>query len=425
MNLLKNDFLKGFFNRGGHYVFSSSILSKVAKFILSILIVRFLSKEDFGLLTYALTIIVFISPFIGLGLNHSLLRFGSIAKGDIKKEDLHLYSLKYGLIGSLVLVLFVLIFSNLLVINKPEAQLYLVLLSFGLLTGYPYLLLLSKNRIYENNKRYSKIQIYYSIFSLSIIGFLTYKFAVIGNVIGILLVPVIIYFIFSKENYSHLYNKIKTIKFDYNKNKEHLKYALFVGFGAIASQFAIVSDHLIIGNLISNPEKLATYKVATLLPMNILFLPLVFLTTDFVHLATNYLDGLLLKKYYISYLKIFIPLTLFISLFLWMSADFVIPFLFGENYIDAIEILNILIVGLLALFLLRIPLGNILAAVGKSNWTAYNSFFMVLVNILLTIPLVKFYGIKGAAYATVIVFWVSGLINLTLFFYYLKTLKSK
>lgn len=417
-------FLKGFINRGGHLIFSSSIITKISNFLLSIIIVRFISKEEYGLLTYAMSIILFLSPFKGLGLNHSLLRFGSIANNPKDKKTLYYYALKYGLYGSILLVIIILSISKLLVINKPQSLNYLVLLSFGLLTSFPYLLILSKFRIFEKNKEFSKTQIYYSLISLVIIGFLTYKYAAYGNVLGTLIVPIIIFILFTKENYIEIYKKFETISFDFNKNKEIYKYAIFVGFGAIASQFAVLSDNLIIGNLINDPVELATYKVGSLIPMNLIFIPIVFFTTDFVHLAKNYLDSKLLKTYYYNYLKIFIPITIAIVAFILFFSKYFIPLLFGEEYKASIEIINILAIGLIALFLLRIPLGNTLSAIGKANWNTYNSFFMVIVNIALTIPFIKNYGIKGAAYATVLVFWISGIINLILLFYYINTINS-
>jgi len=423
MKLFNNTFLKDFIQRDGLYIFTSSILTKVANFFLSIIIVRFINKTDYGNLTYAMSIIVFASGFKGFGLNHSLLRFGSIEKDKNKQKSLYLYSLKYGMLGSLFFILIIILFSKYLVINKPNSYIYLILLSIGLLTSFPYLLLLSKLRITNKNKQFSKVQFLYSFLSLLIIGFFTYKYAAFGNVLGTLLVPILIFVFFTKDNIFKIFNKLKSMPLNFSKNKPYFKYALFVGFGAIASQFAIISDNLIIGNLISNPEKLAIYKVATLIPMNLVFLPNTFLTTDFVYLANNYLNTRILKSYYFNYLKIFIPITILISVVLWSLSNYYIPFLFGEKYIDAIKILEILIFGLIALFLLRIPLGNILAAIGKANWNTYNAFFLVLLNIPLTIIFVINYGVIGAAYATIFVFWISGLISLGLFYYYLKKIK--
>ena len=57
-----------------------------------------------------------------------------------------------------------------------------------------------------------------------------------------------------------------------------------VGLGSIVSEFLLRSDIILIGIMIGSPEIIATYKVATIIPMGLMILPRAILTT-FVHIA--------------------------------------------------------------------------------------------------------------------------------------------
>ena len=99
--------------------------------------------------------------------------------------------------------------------------------------------------------------------------------------------------------------------------------------------------------------------------------------------------------------------------------DFILS-IFGQSYSNSKPIIMILLIMLISSFLFRIPLGNMLAAVGKSKWNSISNFVLVIENIILNSILIPLYGITGAAIATTISIWTSGLIDIGLFVFYLK-----
>ena len=66
-------------------------------------------------------------------------------------------------------------------------------------------------------------------------------------------------------------------------------------------------------------------------------------------------------------------------------------------------------------FILRIPFGNMLAAVGKSNWNAIVAFIMLVLNGILNYYAIYAWGIVGAAIVTSSLLWISGILSLVLF----------
>ena len=103
-------------------------------------------------------------------------------------------------------------------------------------------------------------------------------------------------------------------------------------------------------------------------------------------------------------------------------SDFIISILFGEEYAEAANLFEILILGMVGAFILRIPFGNMLASVGKSNWNAIVAFIILVLNGILNYYAIYAWGIVGAAIVTSLLFWVSGILSLFLFFYYLKNI---
>ena len=75
---------------------------------------------------------------------------------------------------------------------------------------------------------------------------------------------------------------------------------------------------------------------------------------------------------------------------------------------------------MLGAFILRIPFGNFLASVGKSNWIAIIAFIILVLNGILNYYAIYAWGIVGAAIVTSALLWISGILSLVLFFVYLK-----
>jgi O-antigen/teichoic acid export membrane protein len=205
------------------------------------------------------------------------------------------------------------------------------------------------------------------------------------------------------------------------KKSDYAKYGVFAGLGNIASQMAWQLDTVMIGILLANSTLVATYKVAALIPFSLIFIPTVFMQTDFVYIAENHKNRKYLINYYKKYLLVFSLITTVI-LVAWYAFGGMIVRLFGPDYIEARSLINILMINVATTFLFRVPLGNILAAVGKAKWNSYSAVAMLLFNLLLNYLLIPRLEVFGAAYATVISISVSCIIALVLFVTYLKSM---
>ncbi|WP_369047922.1 oligosaccharide flippase family protein [Tenacibaculum sp. UWU-22] len=409
-------FVNNFIKRKGILVGVSSMVEKIGGFCVVFIATHFLTQNNFGLITYANTILMFIAPFIGFGIHQGLIRYGSIAKSQIEKKNLFIFTLKKGIKFSFVLIGIVILLSPLLTSNLKQANTYLIILSFQLLSLFLYEMLRVYSRIINLNKLYAYITIFKTLLLVISTYLLTLKFKNIGYVIAITLTPFLTAIFYFKKI------KLKTFK-STTLSKIQFKNILFYGFntsvGGVLSQLLYAVDILLIANIIKKEAAVALYKVSSVVPFSLLILPLIFMKTDFVLLANkSVVDKQYIKKYYFNYLKIFTVISFLIVLFFYFFSGSIMS-LFSESYTDS-SLVIIFAVGVVGALLLRIPLGNILSAVGLTKINAINSFIIVLLNIVLGYIFILKYGLVGAALTTAFLMWFSGVLSLLFFIRFLK-----
>lgn len=414
--------LRSFANRGGHFVFSSMITSKIFNFVLSVIIVRILAENIYGSISYALSIMQILIPVAGLGLHHSLLRFGAIENSVEAKNNLFKHFLKWGGLFSLIIIILLYMFSELICTRLPEARQYLLLFLPLIFTFFLSELVFSFFRIQKNNKTYS-----YGIIIKSIVLFVSCYGATIllggkGYAIAYSLAPLLVMLIMlfpAEKNYKLVHTPKTAINI-----KPYIKYGFWVGFGSIASQLVLLLDIIMVGNIIADSYQLAIYKVATIIPINLLFIPMVLLKTDYVYIAEKHKDRNFLINYYKKYLLIFSAIFSVIVV-CWLVFGNLLMSIFGPGYSSAKPLVSILLIMVGGAFLTRIPLGNMINALGKSQWNSISNLILLFVNFVLNAILIPKYGLTGAAIATSISVWLSGIINIFLFNYYLKNMCEK
>ncbi|MCL4856151.1 MAG: oligosaccharide flippase family protein, partial [Flavobacteriales bacterium] len=135
INTLSNiQFIKSFLERKGGRIVFSSFFTKLISFIISVYIIRVIPKEEYGFLVYAITIIAFIAPFKGFGIYQGFLRYGSISTSQQLKKYYFNRILFKGLLFSSILIVILIAFSPFIISNIKNSFLYLVILSFQLVT---------------------------------------------------------------------------------------------------------------------------------------------------------------------------------------------------------------------------------------------------------------------------------------------------
>lgn len=415
-----------FKDRGGIHIFASTILLRIIQFVLGVLIIRFLTKEDYGNVSYSFSIIQLLVPFSGLGLHLALLHFGPNMKTETEKIALFGFTVQKGIIYSFITSAVIFLFSGIMAARMPGAAVYLKIFSLYIISYFLFYVCISFIRIKKENRKYAASLLANSIlvFVLSMTGVIL--FGGKGYAVGFIAAPAVTGIILlsmikkSAGKTSTLFKKSDKLTLDH---KEYIKYGIHTGLGSIASQMAWQMDTIMLGLLLAESTLVATYKVASLIPFSLIFIPSVFMQTDFVYIAERYKDGHYLLNYYKKYCMVFLPITAAV-LGVWYLFNDTIVLLFGQNYVDALPVMNILMINVFSTFLFRVPLGNILAAVGKAKWNSYSAVVLLVINLGLNYVLIPKYGVFGAACATVSAIGLSSVINVVLFFVYLRSLKT-
>jgi O-antigen/teichoic acid export membrane protein len=396
---------------GFFHIFSANVINKIIQFGISVIIVRVITKEAFGMWSYANNILSFFLLVEGLGVVPGLLQFASSSKTKEEKLSYLKYALLVGILFNLGLAIVILLFTTffqLPVRGSSEILRYLFLIP---LVNVFFNILQIFLRSDLRNKQFSLVTVINTLtffFGVLIGGYL---FEIVGIVWGRYLSYIISSFIalwFVKDYYKIFVNvKIPNKE----QRQDFLKFSIVSMLTNTISQMLYLLDTFLIGIIIQSGTVVASYKTATLIPFALNFIPSSVMTFAYPYFAKHKDDKNLVKNYFLKLQKYLLLFNLVISILLIVFAPFVIRVIFGPDYSDSVLPFRILSFGYLIAGTFRIPAGNIIASLKKVKVNFYNSIISGGANIVLDIILIKNYGSVGAAVATVVVFVISSFVS--------------
>lgn len=395
--------------KGAGIIAFSSLLSKISGFLLSIIIVRIVSQEVYGDISYARSLISIFTPFMGLGIMHSLLRYGSITDN---KMDIYSYTIKRVLLYSCIYVSVIFFFTPLLTSKLPSSQPYFKILIFSLLTLPLFQSFQSYLRIRKENKKFAYSNILYTLFLLLFSTLTAITIGPKAYVSVSVFLPLFIwgyYYLKDKKlNYrAALPNEIST--------KEFHTYGLWIGIGSMAYMLLTTMDTLMVGAITGDSNLVAIYRIGVMIPLQFNFIPASFMTADFVYLAERSNDKVFLIQKFRRYSSMFLMIGLVLVTIIWLSGDFLVTTIYSSKYHESSSVMKILSISMLISFTVKIPVGNIFNAIGKAKINVINVWISLVINLVLNFYLIKSMGIKGAAIATLITNFFSSVAGLICF----------
>jgi len=401
----------------GISVVLSAIIEKIGGLLLVLVSTYFLTKETYGLVVYANTTLVFLFPFIGFGIHQSLLRYGSLSNSQIGKKKLFNYTFKKGLLYSFLFILLIVFLSPLITLNLRESKIYLIILSIQLVSLFMYEMIRIYSRLIHLNNLYSQITIVKTVLIVFICYILTLKYGAIGYVISLSLTPLVVSFFYIIKMKLLVRNSDNKLERNIYK---FLKYGFFTSLAGVLSQLLYAVDILLIANILTEEQDIAQYKISNIIPFSVLFLSVAVIKTNFVKIVSNSENNKhYIKNYYINYLKIFGIVSIIILILIPLFSNQILA-IFGNNYTDDDYLMTIFTFGVVGAILLRIPLGNIISAIGWARINVLNSLVILFLNVVLSYFFIINYGLIGAALVTSFLMWLSGGFSLIAFIWFLK-----
>jgi len=416
MNSIK-EYMIGFFSRSGSYVFFSTILSRCLSFLGSWMALQLLDDTELGVILFAFSIIQFVIPIGGFGLHQSLLRFGALTNSQQHKEELFNYVLKKGIKASFMIILVIIGIGYFIRFQFEKTYFYFTILSFAVLTFFLLEVVKSQFRLQHDNKSFAIIELSYNIILVVFIILFSFMWDGIGYSLALVLSPFLAALLFVRKLNLNLSSK-KNVHFNV---RSFWKYGLFGGLSNVATQLLLLIDLILVGHLLHESLAVTKYRYISIIPLSLLFLPRVFITTDFVTLTEKIKD----QKYIYMYIKNYMFFFSLLStgmLFIGYLFKKQILSVFGEEYDLHSDSFFVLIIGVTGIYILRGLFGNLLSSIGKIEFNYYIIVIAIVINIISNYYLIPVYGIKGAAITSAALMWFTGILSWLVFTYFYRKL---
>lgn len=391
IKLIKSDFFA---------VLASNTLVKFIAFFPSVFLARFLTKMELAEVSYADNLLSYLLTFAGLGFSAAVLRYCAKKDDENKYYGYYDVAIKYGTISH---VLFLVVFAVVCIFinfKYGNAKLIFYLLLLTPLLQNIYDTCMNYLRTQGRFKLYSVVNVVYSVLKLVLLIGLTDLFAINGMIaaryISMVIVMAIIIF-FSKGLL-----KRKEYTLTKEEKKGFCKYSIYTVITTACSSLMPINALFIINNVLADPNATSNYKVAMALPYNMMFITsaiVIYFTPMFAEHDKD-------KKWVWSKsVKLGVStmiLYVFIALFFLVSSKLLVLIIYGEKYLDAVPLMcGLAVAYAIQAGLQMIPM-NILYAIGYVKNNMVNLAVTMVVELFLDVVLVKYFGIFGIVYATIV-----------------------
>ena len=415
--------IKQLFKSGFFHILGSSFINKCIAFVTNILIVRFLTKHDYGVFTSAFNVFFIVFLFSGLGITSGILYFCSKNISRDEKTSYYKYSLKFGLFSELILSLVLLLYGLFANVGIEESRYYIIglaLLPFAAFFFDYYSIIL---RAEKDNKKYALLlnlnSVFYAVFGVA--G------ALLGGVWGTIIGRYVAYIISDiiGAMYCRQYISKWNILLEKAEQSDLLKYSVKAGITSALNVILYRIDIYVITIIVADASILASYKVGTALPENVNFIPQCIMVYYLPVFIQNLADTDWIKRKTKEIYLFVGAVSLAIGAIMIVFAPLIIRIIWGEAYLDAVPCLRILSVSFMLLSTFRMTSTNILLALKRTGYTMFVSIITGLANIVLDVVMTVRYGSIGAAYATLMVTVLASLLSFPYTIYIIYSGKKK
>ena len=409
-------------NSGFLHVFGSSVINKFIAFLSNVVLVRILSKPEYGVFTYAWNIYSLLFLLGGMGIAYGILQLTSEHSGDEEYAERALnYGTRFGAFFDLSLVVIIL-FVGLFVPLKIEASRTLLIalcalplleLFFEIMTAYL--------RGQKKHKEYSRLVVLNTSVLFIASAVCAYFFRSFGLVIGYY-AAYLISFLFGTFVLRIRLIRSKPLAFD--EKGVILKISLTSMLNNASTMLMYLLDIFILGIIVPQETIIASYKVATLIPTALTFIPLTLFTYFYPYFAEKKDDHEWCLKRFKQILVWFGAFNLVLSVVLVIFAPWIISFLYGPEYLDQIMVFRILVVNYFFSATFRFVAVNILITQRKLKFNFVVSIVITVLNAAADYFFIQWWGTTGAAVATLSVVLLASILSTVYLVYTLKKQKS-
>ena len=413
--------LKSLLSKGFFHIVVGNTLVKCVSLCSAILLPRILVPESvYGMLGTVDNVNSYLILINGLGMANSVLRYSAMKDTLEEKTAVFRFCLKFGILADGLIIL---VFAPLLMFstlfsggNYGASKGYILVACLIPMLTYVQEVAMIYMRANLLNKAYAKISVVYTLlyagFQVLLALFFSLTGVFVGRYIALSITAAICFWL--------LYRNKVLSKEPAKISKDEKKKIIWYAMGTmVTNAFSLImpyNETLVVNLVLQNLDSTAYYKAASMIPSNLQFIAtsvVVFIFPYFAKKTGQW--GWIRKK---SLLVILGMLGIMVPIMAvgYLLSPQLILWIYGENYSPAIEIMKPMWVAFGLNAIVRIPLGNILAALGELKFNIILSAVISLLHLALDYYFISNMGIGGAAYALMIAYGVSGLCSVIYIF---------
>ena len=414
-------FIQTFIQRQGLWMLGANVLAKLAGFAAVVLVTRTVSEASYGAYAYAMVLVSAFVPFMGFGAYQAFLKFGADAPGQSAKRQLHAYALARGTMLSLALVAAITACAFLLGSGVPESVPLMQIVVWTFVSTLWMEHTKSYAKCLHLNRASAQIDITYSFLLVAMAWGFTSVWGVEGYAYAVVSAPALA----SLPWMARLHVLHWSWKPLADAFQGFWSYGMYTAFGALlANAFYAVDVYLIGRCLADSADDVALYRVAFLIPLATRVVPVAVAATDFVKTASYASNAHKLWAYMKNYWRTFGLLSLAMLTILWGLTPWLLT-VFGPGYEEGAGVMRVLLLGMLGGHWLRIPLGNMLSALGRANWNTMVNAVVLSTTAILCLWRIPTDGISGAAKIMAGMIWLNGAMSLCLLWLHTDLLRRQ
>lgn len=412
--------IKKLMSTGFFHIFGATVVNKILAFLSNFFIVRLISKSSFGIYTYANNILSFLLLLSGMGLVSGVFQLCSEnAKNKKKAEEIYSYGTKIGIAFNILLTITILIISILCKLPFEGANKLLAMMSITPLINILFEFQQIYLRFNLKNKEYSYAStvntVLILIFSVAGAGFFAAPGLIFGRYIAYIISEIINFKIFKAPIFL---NQVEKITRSVKSVLYRISIISMLNNGL--SQTLYLLDVFILGIVGISGSGIASYKVATIIPTALYFIPSAVCVYIYPYFAMNKDDTRWVIDNYKKTTLGMIAINGLITIILIAGAPLIINLCFGKQYANAVKCFRILMLGFFMNGSFRGIAGNLLVTQRRLKFNLFEGLVSGGVNIIGNLILIPRMGSIGAAIATLCVMNISAVLSSGYFIYVLK-----
>ena len=416
--------IKKLFSTGFFHIFGSNVVNKIIGFLSGVLMVRIVSKAEFGSYSYTLNLVSIAEVFSALGMVSGVFQLCSEKLEDKQSQDrLYKYGSSFGLCVNIVISCVLLIISYCIRLPIGGANILLRSCSF-----IPFFFVLPEFQLIRLRSQLKTIQYSYSntincacIAAFTVVGgvLCDAKGALIGRMLSYILTFALIFILFRTPVY------LKPIKMESSDKKDLFSVSIVSMVNTGLSQLLYLIDVFIIGIVLTSDELVATYKVATTIPTALTFIPSSIIIFIYPYFASHKDEPDWIWSSYKKMTGALVIFNIILVSLLFLFAPWLITFIFGSIYADSVPAFRLLLINYFLTSSLKMMLGNIMVMMRRLRYNLFETLMSSGINIIGDYILIKAVSIEGAAYSTLLVTSTASIVSFFYFRYTLNKLKNE